>query len=130
MDVATFRSTFPEFGPSPGVGVFSDTRIMFWLTLGSLMMDATKWAGLFDHGLALFIAHHLAIDNTNQSAVDSRGRLGQVQGPVASKAVDKVSVAYDTGAVTLERAGHWNLTTYGIQYYKLLMMFGAGGYQL
>lgn len=130
--VATFRTQFPEFGSSPGIGVFSDARINFWLTLGATLLDATRWAGLLDHGLALFTAHHLCIDNANDMAanVGSGANIGQVKGPVASKSVDKVSISYDVNSVALERAGHWNLTSYGNQFYRLMMMTGAGGYQL
>jgi hypothetical protein len=38
-----------------------------------------------------------------------------------------VSVSYDTAAVTLTDAGHWNATTYGIQFWQLQQMAGAGG---
>ena len=124
MDAAAFRTAFPEFATS------SDARVSYWLAVGVRMMNAERWADLLDHGLALFVAHHLAIDNANQRAAVRGGAVGVASGPVASKAVDKVSVSYDTGAATLAGAGHWNLTTYGTQFYALFRMMGTGGMQL
>jgi len=123
-DLATFRADFPEFATTP------DARVTFWLTLSAKMLNAERWADLLDHGMELFTAHHLAIDNANQRAAAGGGAVGQSSGPVASKAVDKVSVSYDTGAATLEGSGHWNLSSYGTQFYALLRMMGTGGYQL
>lgn len=123
-DLATFREHFPEFSATP------DGRVSFWLGIAPKLLNAERWDELLDHGIELFVAHHLAIDNANQRAAQNGGGVGQNSGPVASKTVDKVSVSYDTGAATLEGAGHWNLTTYGTQFYALFRMMGAGGIQL
>jgi hypothetical protein len=53
-----------------------------------------------------------------------------VAGPIASKSVGGVSISYDVGAVTIENAGHWNGSQYGIQFYQLAMIVGAGVTQL
>lgn len=126
-DVATFREDFPEFTDDVK---FPDARIEFWLSIAGIMLNATRWDTLLDHGTELFIAHHLTMDLANQRAADTGGNIGQTMGPLASKSVDKVAASYTTGAVTLENAGHWNLTTYGLQFYQLLRMVGAGGIQL
>lgn len=130
MDVTAFRLSFPEFGATPGAGAYTDTRIGFWLTLGELMVTSPRWDNLRDHGLALFIAHHLTMDAENQAAAASGGNIGQTKGPLAASAVDKVSATYSTGETTIEGAAHWNLSTYGIQFYKLARMVGAGGIQI
>ena len=130
MDVNAFRAAFPEFGTTPGTGAFTDTRISFWLSVGNLMLTSTRWADLLDHGLALFIAHHLTLDTANQSAALTGGDVGQTTGPLSAAAVDKVSASYSTGEVTLEGAGHWNLSTYGLQFRQLMRMIGAGGIQI
>ncbi|QJP68892.1 DUF4054 domain-containing protein [Burkholderia glumae] len=58
------------------------------------------------------------------------GVPGQVVAPQASKFVDKVSASYDTSAVTLDSAGFWNSTSYGIRYLTLARMMGVGGLQV
>lgn len=130
MDVVTFRSDFPEFGETPGTGAYTDARIDFWLAIGGKLLTSDRWDDLLDHGLELFVAHHLTMDAANQRAAAANSAIGQVTGPLASKAVDKVSAGYTTGAVTLENAGHWNLSTYGIQFWQLMRMVGCGGMQL
>lgn len=122
--LATFRADFPEFA------AVDDSRVTFWLTIAGTLLQSDRWGDLLDHGVELFVAHHLAIDAANQRAGAAGGGLGQNSGPVASKAVDKVSVSYDTGAATIAGAGHWNLTTYGTQFYALWRMMGTGGIQL
>lgn len=128
--VETFRADFPEFGTSPGTGAFTDARITFWLSIAALMLNSCRWSDLLDHGTELFVAHHLTMDFNNQRAAAVGGQIGQTSGPLASKSVDKVAASYSTGEVTLETAGHWNLTTYGLQFYQLMKMMGAGPIQV
>lgn len=130
MDITTFRSDFPEFGTTPGAGAYTDARITFWLSIASKLLTSDRWDDLLDHGTELFVAHHLTMDAANQRAAAAGGNIAQTQGPLASKSIDKVAASYTTGAVTLENAGHWNLTTYGLQFYQLMRMIGCGGLQL
>jgi hypothetical protein len=51
-------------------------------------------------------------------------------GIVSSKSVDKVSVSYDTSGAMEAGAGHWNLTTYGTRYIRLVKLVGAGPLQI
>lgn len=128
--VETFREDFPEFGTSPGTGAYTDARITFWLEIAALMLNLCRWGTLIDHGTELFVAHHLAMDNANQRAAAAGGSIGQTTGPLNNKSVDKVAAGYSTGEVTLENAGHWNMTTYGIQFFQLMRMMGAGPIQI
>jgi hypothetical protein len=41
-----------------------------------------------------------------------------------------VTQAYDTTAGIVPEAGHWNLTTYGMRFIQLVLMFGAGPIQV
>ena len=120
---AGFRQSFPEFAD---VNDFLPQRVTFWLAVGKKMLPESRWDDLLDHGLCLFIAHHLAME---KQAADAGG-VGQVVGLETAKAVDSVSVSMDVSTITLANAGHWNQTTYGIQLYQLAQMFGAGGIQL
>lgn len=123
-DLASFRADFPEFAASP------DPRVNFWLVIASKMLNVDRWGDLIDHGQELFVAHHLALDSENAAAAALGGAVGQNTGPLSSQSVDKVSEAFDTGASSIADAGHWNLTTYGTQFYALWRMMGVGGIQL
>ncbi|MCX5516229.1 DUF4054 domain-containing protein [Kaistia algarum] len=125
--VQTFLAHFPEFADQD---VFRTETIQFWLDLAAQMLPADRWGTVLDTGIELYAAHNVALAGPAYRAGQNGGSPGQSSGPVASKTVDKVSVSYDTGAGTLEGAGAWNLTTYGVRFQQLARMFGAGGIQL
>jgi hypothetical protein len=127
MDAATFRQTFPEFADTVE---YPGAQIAFWIATGSKFLNAERFADIYDFALQLYTAHHLTIAKRNQLSAQAGGAPGTLNGPVASKTVDKVSVSYDTSAVTLADAGFWNATGYGVQFFQLVRMFGAGGIQL
>lgn len=127
MDITTFRQDFPEFASTTD---YPDAQVQFWLGVGGKLLRADRWFDLLDQGLELFTAHHLAIQAKDKKTSVAGGIPGAVQGQQTSKSVDKVSVSYDTSKVSYEDAGFWNMTSYGIQYWNLLMMVGAGGVQL
>jgi len=124
MDALTFRQIFPEFITTP------DPAIDFWLNLGKKQLNADRWDDLLNEGLALFTAHHLAIAERDRRTADAGGVPGALQGNVTAKSVDKVSVSYDTSSGTYADAGFWNLTNYGVRYWNLMQMVGAGGIQM
>lgn len=130
MDVAGFRQTFPEFGTTPGTGAFTDARITFWLTLATTLLQSERWANMLDHALALFTAHHLCLDKRNLDAAQLGGAVGEVKGPLSGRSVHDVSNSYDASKIQFEQAGHWNTTTYGLQFYALLRLAGAGPLEL
>jgi len=129
VTVALFIATYPEFydgvEPQPETGI-----VQGWIDFAVMMLPADRWGAALDRGVMLYVAHHIAIQQRNLATARNGGIAGQMSGPLASKAVDKVSASYDTGAATIEGAGDWNLTTYGVQFRRLSRMFGAGGVQL
>lgn len=127
MDIATFRLQFPEF--SSGTDYPNDL-VSLHLAVGEMSLDATAWGDFHDRGLGLFIAHNLALDAQNQATAAAGGTLGKVNGVQTSKSVDKVSASYDAGAVTYEGAAFWNMTSYGVRFWQLARIIGAGGRQL
>lgn len=127
MTPATFRTNFPEFANTSD---YPDGQVQFWITMAGTMLNADAWGDALDLGTQLYTAHHLAIGIRDQKSVAAGGVPGTVNGPQTSKAVDKVSASYDTSAMTYEGAGFWNGTTYGIQFFQLARMVGAGGVQL
>lgn len=127
MDAATLRQTLPEFTDPTK---YPSGSIDFWLGLGAKLLPPDRWGDLLDQGLVLYTAHHLVIATRDQQAEEIGGIPGEVRGPQSAKSVDKVSMAFDTGAVTHAGAGFWNMTSYGIRFYNLVRIVGAGGLQL
>lgn len=126
VTAASFRTDFPEFANTTD---YPNTLINFYLALGPKLIDATRWGDIFDFGLSLFVAHNIVLERVAAKAVIPGGIPGLTSGPMASKQVDKVSVSYDTTAAIEPGAGHWNLTTYGQRYIRLVGQVGAGPLQ-
>lgn len=122
VTAASFRVNFPEFVDT---SKYPDSMVNFWLAFMAKLLVPDRWADIIDEGLQLSLAHQLTIAYRN-----TLGAPGGVLAPQSAKAVDKVSASYDTKAVTLENAGHWNGSSYGLQFYQLLRMVGMGVIQL
>ncbi|WP_216595290.1 DUF4054 domain-containing protein [Chromobacterium subtsugae] len=127
MDAATFRQLLPEFSDSTR---YPDGAVSFWAGLAGSLLPPDRWEDLLQQGTAFYIAHHLAMAEGDMVAASAGGIPGQVKGPLTGRSVDKVSSSYDSGAVSLDGAGFWNLTTYGIRFLTLARCIGAGGIQL
>ncbi len=128
MDAATFRADFPEFSSTLD---YPDAQVNFWLGLAGQMLNTDRFADMLPFATELYTAHHLVLARKNLLSVQAGGVPGvSTVAPMSSKSVDKVSASYDTQAVTYKDAGHWNATMYGLQFYNLILMFGAGGIQL
>lgn len=119
----TFRVAFPEFADAVK---YPDPQVQFYIDLSGKMMNAGRWGELLDFGAQLFVAHNLALQRARILTANAGGTPGQAKGIQTSKSVGSVSVSYDASSVTEEGAGHWNLTIYGQQYYRLMMQIGAG----
>jgi hypothetical protein len=127
MTPAQFRTDFPEFASS---SVYPDSLITLWSSVATQLVNAERWGTLTDIAIELCTAHHIALAARDQAASATGAIPGEMTGPVSAKSVDKVSVAYDTGAAALTNAGFWSLTTYGVRFLQLARMFGAGGIQV
>lgn len=126
VTVEAFREAFPPFS-SPAQ--YPTTAIQFWLDLGYLLLNPERWGTVLDYGIQLFVAHNLSLETL--AAQGGVGQApGQITGPVTSASVDKVSYSRDPGAAMDPANGHWNLTTYGLRYIRLVNMFGAGPLQV
>jgi len=127
VTAATFRVNFPAFASTT---TFPDSEIDFWISLGVLLHDAGRWGNLLDFGIQLFVAHNLSLEASGATASAGGQAPGQVQGPLTSATVDKVSYSRDPGAAMDPANGHWNLTTYGLRWVRLMRMIGAGPLQV
>jgi hypothetical protein len=127
VDKAQFRLDFPEFAD---VVKYPDGMLTTWSAIAEKLLIASRWADLLTIGVMLYTAHQLVLarGNSNQSAAG--GIPGSGTGLKSSKSVGGVSVSYDTSSVIEQDAGFYNLTTYGQQFYRLMMVVGMGGYQL
>lgn len=127
---STLRAAFPEFD---NVRRYPDTLITFWQTLAYKLLPANVWGDLLSHGVGLFTAHHLVLSAKARASSAVQGGKGASPvpgistGAISSKSVDKVSISYDTSAISIKDAGQWNGTEYGIQFYQLVKIVGAQG---
>jgi hypothetical protein len=120
LTVATFRAAFPAYTQA----THADARVQFWLDMAVKLMKAERWGDLFDNGQGLFVAHHLTLER--QASATSGGNEG-APGLVSGKTVGSVSKSYSQQDVTFARAGNYNLTVHGREYFQLARMIGAGG---
>jgi hypothetical protein len=127
VTVASFREAFPEF---KNEGTYPDAEVAFWMQLGLLLLNAARWGSLLDFGHQLFMAHNLSLQFNANLAARTGQNPGFVIGAVTSGSVDKVSYSRDPGQAMDPKNGHWNLSTYGIRYIRLVRMVGAGPMQV
>lgn len=126
VTVASFRVNFPEFASDV---TYPDGEVQFWLDLGVLLCGP-RWGNLLDYGVQLFMAHNLSLQFNASQSGSSGQAPGSIVGPITSGTVDKVSYSRDPGAAMDPANGHWNLTTYGLRYIRLVRMVGAGPVQV
>jgi len=133
MNETQFLAIFPEFSNAT---VYSVAMINFWLGVAANLINPTRWGNLAQQGQALLTAHYLvlaqriAVEEAAQNASNGATSMGESQGLITAKAVDGVSVSKDVAAITMEGAGSYNRTSYGVQYWQLAQMMGAGGLQI
>lgn len=121
------RTAFPVFMDPK---CYPDGEINFWAALAEKLHNADRWGDLLMFGQQLFIAHNLALEFDTTKAAGMGQSPGQITGAVTGGSVDKVSYSRDVAAVMEPGAGHWNLTTYGLRYRRLMLMVGAGPVQV
>ena len=127
MDVAQFRTDFPEFA---GAVRFPNGTITFWSGLGEKLISQDRFGDMWVQAVELFTAHNIVLAASNKTASASGSVPGQAGGVVSAKKVGSVGVNYDTVSAMELDAGHWNQTTYGRQYIRLARLIGQGCYQL
>ncbi|RZG63911.1 DUF4054 domain-containing protein [Acinetobacter bouvetii] len=122
-----FRESMPMFSSESDYPAF---QFNFYLKLGLRLLNDRRWCDLRDEGLTFFIAHYLTLYRRSMLASSIGGDAGKITGNETSKSVDSVSKSMDVSGILNTDAGHWNQTTFGLQFYQLAMMIGAGGIQL
>lgn len=127
VTVAQFRADFPEFADQVR---FTDAAVARQLRMAAALLGEQTWGDLWGYGIELRAAHYLTLGARTAATAAVGGLAGAVTGILTSKSVDKVSASYLAGAVTNEGAGFWNTTSYGVEFYQLMLQMGAGPIQL
>ncbi len=127
LDESSFRESMPMFADTAAYPQF---QFNFYLKLGVKLLNERRWDDLLDEGLTFFIAHYLTLYKRSMAFAAVGGDAGKVVGNETSKSVDSISKSMDVSGILNTDAGHWNQTTFGLQFYQLMMMIGAGGIQL
>lgn len=127
MDIVGFRANFPEFSD---ISRYPDSQLTFWASLAEMQVNVCRWGNMAPNGVMLYVAHEITLAAQNAKAGNIGGTPGGQAGPINSKTVGSVTVAYDSTQAAEKDAGWWNLTTYGKQFIRLARMFGAGVVQL
>lgn len=123
VTLASFRTARPEFS---SITDFPDATVSAQIASAGLRIKDDVWGDLSDLGIELLVAHNLSMGKRAQRG----GSTGSAGGLIASKSVDKVSISYDTSTYTFDGAGAFNLSIYGVEFWQLANMMGAGGWQL
>jgi hypothetical protein len=115
---ADFRVAFPAFKDTIA---FPSAQIDFYLSIGYKMHAPDRWGNLLDYGVMLWAAHSLSLDAQGAGVAP-----GTVRGTVTSMSADGLSWSRDISTAVDPKAGHWNLSTYGLRWRQLVNVVGAG----
>lgn len=124
--VSGLRLVFPEFGDRDK---FPDPMLSFWLSVAVKLVNAERWGELTETGVYLQAAHRVVLARREVEAGARGQSVGRTPGILTSKSADGLSASYDVSSVLEEGGGHYNLTTYGIQFVQLARLHGHGGIQ-
>lgn len=127
LNISLFRTQFPEFKDTVK---YPDQMITFWAGLAETQVRQCVWKKQWTMGVSLYTAHEITIAAQNITTANFDGTPGTFGGIANNKTVGSASVGYDSEATSEKDAGWYNKTTYGQQFYRLAMLFGAGGIQL
>lgn len=127
MDIAAFRTRFPEFSNTV---TYPDAFITPWANVAEKLVVEDVWGECYNYGVMLYVAHELTLQRVNVAASQVGGTPGLSGGIANSKTVGSVSVSYDSVTASEKDAGWWNLSNYGKQFIRLARIFGAGVNQL
>lgn len=127
--VASIRALFIEFSNAT---TYPDFELQMWIDLAPSFLNPCVYTdpNVLDYVTKLWVAHNVVLSQFDQSSSGSGAIPGQINAPATSKTVDKVSKSMAAQLVAIEGGGMWNSTSYGIRFYQLALMWGAGGIQL
>lgn len=119
---AALKIRFPEFT------AIDDVRVQYVINDADAMFNKARWGSLYERGMALWVAHQLAMGEMRRK----QGLAGQLGGVAGGEniTVGKVSVGSSSGGV--KAAGNQldnpiRATPYGAEYDDLAGLVGMGG---
>lgn len=115
VDSASFKIRFPEFD------AVADARVQLFLDDAVVILNEEYWGVKYDLGVSYYAAHNLAIGIETEAG--SAGSLS----PVASRAVDGVSISFTNATPTDQTDAFLSSTAYGQKYLSLRKTLGAIG---
>lgn len=127
MVIADFRAAFPEFSSST---TYPDAQITFWSILAEMNTSSDVFGDAYPYAVMLYTAHEITLAANSAKTALVGGTPGQNGGIPTAKAVGDVSVSYDANTTAEKDAGWWNLTVYGKQYFRLVLIYANGAIQL
>jgi len=110
MTPAEFKTAYPEFSAT------ADATIQQQLDTFDLLYQG-DYGTLSDYLSGLYAAHQVTVFSTNTSAAPVQ--------TVESRSVDGLSWKY-AKAGNAEKAGDFASTKYGLEFFRLMSMFGQG----
>lgn len=121
---ALFLATFPEFANTQ---LYPVSLVEEWIVPAYEMMNQYRFGNQYNLAVCLYIAHQTVL-SAREYLTSTTGNqvVGETRGPVASKSIDKVSVAYNNAAASIDGAGAYNATSYGQRLYKLIQTYSSG----
>jgi Protein of unknown function (DUF4054) len=111
---ADVKQRYPELASIPDATVN--------LSIGDAVpfFDEERWGAFFAQGFCAFVAHQLTANARAATGAQATA------GPVASKAVGSVSIAYQAGETLRATDAYYASTAYGQRYLQLRRLVGVG----
>lgn len=110
MTPAEFKTLYPEFATT------ADATIQAQLDNFALLYQG-DYGALADYLTGLYVAHQVTVFTTNTSQAPVQ--------TVNSRSVDGMSWSYDK-STSSEKAGDFASTKYGLEFFRVMSMFGVG----
>jgi hypothetical protein len=127
-DPATFRAAMLTFSDA---ALYPDAQVQMHIDAGSVLIGS-RYGNMRQYAVHLYVAHMLSLARyayLRAGGGSGNGAPGLTQGLLTSKSVSKVSVGYDMSSTSWDGAGPWNYTVYGQELWRLMRLFGTGGYE-
>jgi hypothetical protein len=87
-----------------------------------------------DFAIQMWVAHQVVLEKQALAAAATGGDPGTKIGIISNKSVNGASMGFDVGAIAggkmQENAGYYNSTIYGMRFYRLMKVRGAGPIQV
>lgn len=128
MTPAEFRALQPVFADA---SAFPDALVEMWLAVAEEKCPQSRWGARRQAGVMLLTAHHLTLDAAARKG-DGTGGMDAGAGGVISESKTVGSVSKSTGragsaSVADPKAGAYNATSWGQQYWAMVQEIGIGG---